>query len=651
MRYIGSKVALLDNIEHVIEENTTGKERVFCDLFSGTAVVAKHFKSKYKVISNDIMHFSYVLQKATIENNHIPSFEKLKKIGIKDPFRFLEESPCNNLEKNYFITKNYAPSQECNRMYISTKNAMRIDFIRITIESWRQENLLTEEEYYFLLAGLIEGVPFVSNITGTYGAYLKKWDKRAYKDFEMVRLDVEDNGYRNRCYNVDANKLISEIRGDILYLDPPYNSRQYASNYHLLETISKYDYPTIKGVTGMRDYENQKSAFCVKKDVLKAFEAIIAEANFENIILSYSSEGLMSFNEIETIMKRYGIADSYRRYDILYRKYQSRITKKEKSLYEYLFYIKKRSKERDVLIVAEETFKYSEKLTKIHNEKSKKYVKSPLNYIGGKYKLLSQIIPLFPSDIDTFVDLFSGGANVGINIEANKTICNDINSKIIEIFNMFKSLELEDILEAIETNIRNYKLSKTNEEGFIKFRNDYNNTPNPLALYTLVCYSFNYQFRFNNKHRYNNPFGRNRSQFSERMRENLITFVNKLHESNIEFSNKDFVDFDLSSLGPQDFVYCDPPYLITTGSYNDGNRGFKDWSIREEEELYALLDNLNEQNIRFALSNVLMHKGEINESLLKWSKKYKVIHLNNDYANSSYNTKRGGSDEVLITNY
>lgn len=135
------------------------------------------------------------------------------------------------------------------------------------------------------------------------------------------------------------------------------------------------------------------------------------------------------------------------------------------------------------------------------------------------------------------------------------------------------------------------------------------------------------------------------------MRENLITFVNKLHESNIEFSNKDFVDFDLSSLGPQDFVYCDPPYLITTGSYNDGNRGFKDWSIREEEELYALLDNLNEQNIRFALSNVLMHKGEINESLLKWSKKYKVIHLNNDYANSSYNTKRGGSDEVLITNY
>ena len=155
MRYIGSKVALLDSIEYVIKENTSGNEKIFCDLFSGTASVAKHFKNKYEVISNDFMYFSYVLQKATIENNHIPDFKKLKKIGIQDPFKFLEESTCNKVEENYFITRNYSPYGETHRMYVSVQNAMRIDYIRSTIEAWKNENLLNQDEYFYLLASLI----------------------------------------------------------------------------------------------------------------------------------------------------------------------------------------------------------------------------------------------------------------------------------------------------------------------------------------------------------------------------------------------------------------------------------------------------------------------------------------------------------------
>ncbi len=653
MRFIGSKAALLGNIEHVIDENTTGRERIFCDLFSGTASVAKHFKQKYKVISNDFLHFSYVLQKATIENNREPSFEKLKTIGIHDPFLFLEETPCNRMRDDYFIAQNYAPNpnNDCERMYVSLKNAMRIDFIRHTLEAWKHENLLNEEEYYYLLAGLIEGVPYVSNITGTYGAYLKEWDKRAYNDFEMIRLKVEDNGQRNRSYNMDANQLISGIEGDILYLDPPYNSRQYAPNYHLLETISKYDSPEIRGITGIRNYENQKSAFCIKKDAAKAFEGIIEKANFENIILSYSSEGIMSFEEIESILKKYGEPESFKRYDIPYRKYKSKINKTEKTLYEYLFYIKKRISRNQAYYAAEEVFEYKAEPTAVKNEKDKKKEKSPLNYIGGKHKLLPQILPHFPTNINVFVDLFSGGANVGINVAANRIICNDINTKVVEMFELFKEMSIDEILRRIDKNIHYYCLSKTNEEGFIRFRKKYNESPDPIDLYTLACYSFNYQFRFNNKHEYNNPFGRNRSHFSNRMRENLIAFVNKLKDKNIEFCNRDFAEIDLSGLGPQDFVYCDPPYLITTGSYNDGNRGFKDWKMEEEQQLYELLDSLNERHIRFALSNVLEHKGQINDSLLEWSKKYNVIHLNHNYVNSSYNTRRGESDEVLIANY
>lgn len=649
MRFIGSKSNLLKNIDMVISENTTGKETVFCDIFSGTGTVARYFKPRYEIHSNDILHFSYVLQKATIENNKKPSFSKLKNIGIKDPFKFLEETQIQILnynDDNYFITKNYTPHDNCERMYLSNKNAARIDFIRNTIEAWKKEKLLTELEYYYLLAGLIEGIPSISNITGTYGAYLKHWDKRTFKDLEMIRLDIVDNKRNNKSYNKDANKLIEELNGDILYLDPPYNSRQYAPNYHLLETISKYDYPKIYGVTGMRPYNDLKSSFCIKSEVSDAFHDLISKANFRNIVMSYSTSGLMTSDEIESILKKYGIEETYKMYSIPYRQYRSKKTKQIKSLYEYIFYIKKK-------IPQKSTFDFidtSKEITSIITD-TKKYIKSPMNYIGGKYKLLPQILPNFPNYIGTFIDLFSGGCNVAINVNANKIICNDINKKIIELFELFKNTELPEILQQIKKRISEYNLSKENEEGFKQFRDFYNATKNPIDLYTLTCYSFNYQFRFNNNLEYNNPFGRNRSQFSSNMERNLIAFVSKLKKINIEFSSKDFIQISLDNVTPEDFIYCDPPYFITTGTYNDGNRGFKDWKAEQEYALYNYLDNADKRGIKFALSNVMKHKGKVNDILLKWAKKYNIITLNYDYSNSSYNTKKGDSKEVLIINY
>jgi adenine-specific DNA-methyltransferase len=286
-------------------------------------------------------------------------------------------------------------------------------------------------------------------------------------------------------------------------------------------------------------------------------------------------------------------------------------------------------------------------------EKNKrtKYLKSPLNYIGGKYRLLPQILPLFPKQIGTFIDLFAGGCNVGINVNAEKVICNDINTKIIDMFNALKMADTNDIVEKIEENIRHYSLSKENEQGFMEFRDYYNSTGNPIDLYTLTCYSFNYQFRFNGNLEYNNPFGRNRSHFSTEMRNNLIAFLERIKSINILFTSLDFEKFDLSRLKSGDMVYCDPPYLITKGSYNDGNRGFKDWKEKEETALYDLLDRLHRENVMFALSNVLTHKGNYNETLIEWCKKYVVTYIENDYSNSSYNTRKGASAEVLITNY
>jgi len=508
--------------------------------------------------------------------------------------------------------------------------------------------LIDEVEYYYLLASLIKGVPFVSNITGTYGAYLKEWDKRAYKEFEMARLEVVDNGRNNCSYNKDANKLIREIEGDILYIDPPYNSRQYAPNYHLLETISRYDYPQIRGVTGMRPYDDIKSAFSVKTDVIEVFEDLISKAKFDNIVMSYSTEGLMDSEQIETILKRYGVEDSFRRYDIPYRKYKSKISKETKELNEIIFYIRKNLSKP--IVVSVPPLQAKSKLKPITYNRTK-FLKSPLNYIGGKHKLLPQLTPLFPKQINTFVDLFAGGCNVGINVCAENVVFNDLNTKIIDMYNAFQSTDTEDILRRIDDRIKEYALSKVNEQGFLDFRKFYNRTQNPIDLYVLTCFSFNYQFRFNSNLEYNNPFGRNRSQFSDSMKNNLFAFLDKIKNSNIKFTSFDFLDFDFSELGDNDVVYCDPPYLITTGSYNDGNRGFKDWKEEQEIALYELLDKLHRQNVKFALSNVIVHKGIRNEVLLEWCKKYVVTMIESSYSNSSHNTKREGSSEVLVTNY
>jgi DNA adenine methylase len=287
---------------------------------------------------------------------------------------------------------------------------------------------------------------------------------------------------------------------------------------------------------------------------------------------------------------------------------------------------------------------------------NKKYIKSPLNYIGGKYKLLNQITPLFPEDINTFVDLFSGGCNVGININANQVVFNDNLTYLIELFGVFQNDNLESIINHIENRIDKFQLSQINEEGYKKFRNFYNETKIPLDLFVLIAYSFNHQIRFNNSHKFNNPFGKNRSSFNSNMKSNLTNFILKLQNGNYQFSHKSFEDFNFDKLSKDDFVYCDPPYLITTGTYNDGKRGFKGWGEKEEIKLLNILDNLNAKNIKFALSNVIEHKGKENILLKEWlsNRPYTLNYLDKDYANSNYQTKnkdKKASVEVLITNY
>lgn len=284
------------------------------------------------------------------------------------------------------------------------------------------------------------------------------------------------------------------------------------------------------------------------------------------------------------------------------------------------------------------------------------YVKSPLNYTGGKYKLLKQILPLFPADIGRFIDLFTGGANVAVNVNAEQIIANDIEKRIINIYKTFQTMDINAVLGNIDRMINQFSLSMENAEGYNRMRDLYNKAITndwpyklDIALFVLICYSFNHQFRFNSKGEFNMPFGKNRSRFNDTIKENLINFHKAVNEKNIVFTNMDFTELKVDKLKPNDFVYCDPPYLITCATYNEKDG----WNLDKENKLLDLLNRINDKGIKFGLSNVLFSKGKTNDLLIDWSKDYNVHHLDYTYKNCSYHTKDKTSkpDEVLITNY
>lgn len=278
----------------------------------------------------------------------------------------------------------------------------------------------------------------------------------------------------------------------------------------------------------------------------------------------------------------------------------------------------------------------------------KKYIKSPMNYTGGKGKLLNQILPLFPKDINTFVDLFTGGCNVAVNVNANKVIANDLCTQVINTYKGIQNNDTEKAIKMIEKVINEYDLSKENKEGYLKLRNNYNDGNKEwYVFYTLLAYSFNNQIRFNKKSEFNMPFGKGRSSFNPTLKKKFEDFSNAIHNKNIKFTNNDFKKLNIDKLGENDFVYLDPPYLVTEATYNTG------WNEETEKELLSLCDKLNDKGIKFAISNVLEHNGSKNEILIDWSKKYNVNYLNYDYSNCNYHKKDNGhkSVEVLITNY
>ncbi len=330
MNYIGSKLKLSSWLKEEIKKvaGNNLSDKVFCDIFAGTGIVGRTFKSEVKkVISNDLEYYSFVLNKNYIENHQ----------EIKEKQIYIDELNSLKAVNDGFIYQNYCLGSGSGRNYFSDENGKKIDAIRQKIQSYKNNTNL----YYFLLASLIESADKVANTASVYGAFLKHLKKSAQKELVVESAEFEATSNCHDVYNQDSNTLIKEISGDILYLDPPYNQRQYSANYHILNTIAKYKSFTPKGKTGLPSYN--RSSYSRSGEVLKSFEELIKWADFKYIFLSYNNEGLMSKEEVKTIMKKYG------RYDLVTKEYQrfkadksdARNHKADKT-YEFLHILEKR---------------------------------------------------------------------------------------------------------------------------------------------------------------------------------------------------------------------------------------------------------------------------------------------------------------------
>lgn len=634
-RYLGNKYKLLDFISKVVNLECKDIHTV-ADIFAGTGAVASAFIDK-KIITNDLMYSNYICHLAWFGNSEFSEHKIIDYIMYYNSLKTMEEN---------YMTKNFANT------FFSFEDCSKIGFIREDIEKSFHSKKINERERALLITSLLYAMDKIANTCGHYDAYRK--NAEFIKNLELAVPKPSLTNSNNVCYNLSANDLVRNIEVDLVYIDPPYNSRQYCDAYHILENVARWEKPDVFGVARKMDRKALKSDYCTTK-ATAAFEDLINNIKAKYIILSYNNmaeKGNDRSNakiEDEDIMR---ILSAKGKVEVFSSNYKAFTTGKSNI-----------SENQERLFVC-----------KCFHEK-KELIQSPLNYMGGKFKLLTQLLPLFPKDITTFIDLFSGGCNVGINVDCSKVIFNDLQENLLYLFNTLKTLDKDVTFHFINQIIDKYNLSRSSENGydfygcesgkglgsynkerFLKLRKDFNYNKNYddyhyIMLYVMIIYSFNNQMRFNSKGEFNLPVGKR--DFNTKMQIKLSKFIDRLKSGDYTFVCKDFKAINIEDYEQGTFVYVDPPYLITCATYNEQGG----WTEDNERELLSYLDNIHNKGYRFALSNVLESKGKKNEILIQWAKnnkdKYKVINLDFNYSNSNYQTKdrTNLSREVIIVNY
>ncbi|MBX9706188.1 MAG: DNA adenine methylase [Gammaproteobacteria bacterium] len=318
MRYVGCKQRLLSFIHEAIKEyNITGN--VFCDLFSGTGTVGQYFKTQgYKIISNDLLYASYIMQQAKIGINKMPRFEKVANaLDLDRPYQeCYVESIVDYLNQQKgiegFIYEHFSLGgtqyKAIQRLYYSDENAKKIDDIRSSLSMWRLLGLLNKDEFSILLYALLNQASRCANTTGTMSSFLKSYSRPALREIKLQVPDITESDQLHTVFHEDGAALINKLETvDILYLDPPYTATQYAASYHLLETIARWDYPAVQGISGRRnDTAAFRSALSSKRNALEALAVIVASGRYRHLIMSYSSDGIIPHEALMELFQRYG---------------------------------------------------------------------------------------------------------------------------------------------------------------------------------------------------------------------------------------------------------------------------------------------------------------------------------------------------------
>jgi len=334
MRYLGNKTKLLSFLDGKMKRLEIAPG-VAHDAFAGTAAVGRALKaSGWSVHSSDLMTYSYVMQRAYVVASTVDQLERLAQVvpavcrAATAPERLTaaaEYLSTGIAPNDGFFARNFGPAG--GRMYFTDENARRIDAARTVLHDWHIESLVDDDTFYVLLAAIIEGADRVANTAGVYAAFIKQWQPNARRNFAVIpELPVHSTAH-SVAHRADATEVAARLGEiDLLYVDPPYNSRQYAGYYHVPELIARgwfADDVALRGKTGLIDDGEQRSAWCSKRQAPDALRSLLAATGAAHVLVSYNTEGVIPDRELRGILADAAVDHLQKRFTKRYKRYRA----------------------------------------------------------------------------------------------------------------------------------------------------------------------------------------------------------------------------------------------------------------------------------------------------------------------------------------